>query len=244
MLLWRRINMLRQKLHTIYAVTLLGITFLMMFPFFMLFSIRTSWNKYAYRLTHIWAIIYFPVALFKVKVEFEQNLPKGPKIFCANHFSFLDVATMPLVNNEACFIGKSSIKKIPIFGLFFSRLHISVNRSSTRDRAKAMRMYKENIANGKSLFVFPEGGIKTVTPPEQAHYKDGAFVTALEFGVPIVPVTIATNWIVLPDDGKFLIRSRTIRIKVHKPIHMNEGIVMKELRDNVRDIIQTELDKV
>lgn len=235
--------MLVKRLHTIYSSALLGVTFMMMFPFFMLFSIRTSWNKYAYQLTHMWAKVYFPLALFKVEVDNAYELPKGPKIFCANHFSYLDVATMPLINDEACFIGKSSIKKVPIFGLFFSRLHISVNRTSTRDRARALKLYKQSIGQGKSLFIFPEGGIKSVTPPLQARYKDGAFVTAIELGVPIIPVTIATNWIVLPDVGKFLVQSRGIRLKVHEPITNTDGMEMPELREKVRQIIQDELDK-
>lgn len=236
-------KMIGRKLHTYYAGLLLGVTFMLMFPFFMLFSLRKSWNKYAYQLTHFWAKVYFPLALFKLEIEKDVSIPEGPKIFCANHFSYLDVATFPLINDEACFIGKSSIKKVPIFGLFFTRLHISVNRRSARDRARALQMYKEKIDQGRSLFIFPEGGIKTVTPPQQAHYKDGAFVTAKELGIPIVPVTIATNWIVLPDDGKFLLRSRKIEIKVHEPIILNGKENMVELRENVRQVIQKELDK-
>lgn len=233
-----------RRLHTIYAFTLMGVTFLLMFPFFMLFSINIDWHKYAYKLTNLWAKVYFPLALFKVSLDFRDELPDSPMIFCANHFSYLDVATMPLVSDNACFVGKSSIKKVPIFGLFFKLLHISVDRGSIRDRAKALQRNLEAIHQGKSLFIFPEGGIKSVTPPTQVHYKDGAFITAINTAVPIVPVTIATNWIVLPDDGKFLLRSRMINVIVHPPIK-TEGMTSADLADlkqEVFDIIQSDLD--
>jgi 1-acyl-sn-glycerol-3-phosphate acyltransferase len=215
-----------------------------MFPFFMLFSIKTDWHKYAYKLTNLWAKGFFPLALFKVSLEVSEEKSNGPVVFCANHFSYLDVATMPMVSDNACFVGKSSIKKVPIFGLFFKLLHISVDRGSIRDRARALQRNHEAIQQGKSLFIFPEGGIRSVTPPTQMHYKDGAFIIAINTGVPIVPVTIATNWIVLPDDGKFLLRSRLINMIVHPPIE-TEGMMSADLADlkqQVFDIIQSDLE--
>ena len=210
----------------------------------MLFSLRDDWHKYAYRLTHAWSKVYFPMAFFKVELSFEEALGQGPMVFCANHFSYLDVATMPMVSSEACFVGKSSIKNVPIFGLFFKLLHISVDRGSVRDRARALQQNMEAVQEGKSLFIFPEGGIKSVTPPHQMHYKDGAFITAINTGVPIVPVTIATNWLVFPDDGKFLLRSRLIKMIVHKPISTQNKNAddIAELKKNVFDIIQNDLN--
>lgn len=232
-----------KRLHTYYAFTLLVITFLLMFPFFVLFGSKLKWHKYAYRLTHFWAKHYFALALFKVEIERRGNKPAGPVVFCANHFSYLDVATMPLVDGNACFVGKSSIQKVPLFGYFFKILHISVDRNSVRDRAKALNQHREFVRLGKSLFIFPEGGIKTVTPPNQVHYKDGAFITAIEMQVPLVPVTIATNWIVLPDDGKFLIRSRKLKLIVHEPIATDNGQAqeVRELKSKVFGIIENEL---
>jgi 1-acyl-sn-glycerol-3-phosphate acyltransferase len=187
--------------------------------------------------------VYFPLALFNVEIERRGTRPEGPVVFCANHFSYLDVATMPLIDGNACFVGKSSIQKIPLFGYYFKILHISVNRHSLRDRAKALLQNRKFVEQGKSLFIFPEGGIKTVTPPHQVHYKDGAFITAIDMQVPVVPVTIASNWIALPDDGKFLIRNRNLKIIVHEPISTANGQFkqVSDLKKQVFDIIENEL---
>ena len=237
--------MLLKRLHTIYASTLLGITFLAMFPFFVIFGARLKWHKYAYQLTNMWSKVFFRLALFKVEIEKYGQLSEGPFVFCANHFSYLDIALMPYVWNNACFVGKSSIQDIPIFGYFFKTLHISVDRNSIRDRARALKRNRESIKNGTSLFIFPEGGIKSVTPPSQVHYKDGAFVTAIDMQVPVVPVTIAWNWIALPDNGKFIFQSRNLKIIIHEPIvteHMSSKNVA-ELKGQVFETIENELIK-
>ena len=232
-----------KKLHTLYAFTLLVSSFLAIFPFFVLFGLKLKWHKYAYQLTHRWSHLYFSLALFKTEIDRRTKLPEGPFIFCANHFSYLDVALMPMVSNNACFVGKSSVQNIPVFGYFFKTLHISVDRKSLRDRAKALKQNREFIRSGKSLFIFPEGGIKTVTPPHQMHYKDGAFSTAIDMQVPVVPVTIAWNWIALPDDGKFIIRNRNLKLIIHEPIntrHMTNKSV-GELKSLVFNTIEEEL---
>ena len=237
--------MLLKRLHTIYALTLLGITFLAMFPFFVVFGTRVKWHKYAYQLTNMWSKVFFSMALFKVEIEKHGQLSEGPFVFCANHFSYLDVPLLPYVWNNACFVGKSSIQSVPIFGYFFKTLHISVDRNSIRDRARALKRNRESINNGTSLFIFPEGGIKSVTPPSQAHYKDGAFVTAIDMQVPIVPVTIAWNWIALPDDGKFIVKSRRLKLIIHEPIvteNMSSENVA-QLKERVYETIDNELIK-
>lgn len=50
-----------------------------------------------------------------------------------------------------------------------------------------------------------------------APFKDGAFRIVIEKQIPIVPVTIANNWIVLPDE-KWLLKRETVKVIYHKPI--------------------------
>ena len=231
-------------LHTIYAVVLFTISFLLIFPLLFLFAQKERWHIYAYKITHLWAIIYFPLVGIRIKIE---NLNKEkysrPCIYVANHFSFNDIAAFPLVANDACFVGKQSIEKAPLFGYFFTSLHITVNRASLRDRAGVIAKSVKAINNGKSLFIFPEGGIRSTNPPYQVKYKDGAFRTAIKTGVPIVPVTFPFNWRLFPDDGKFLLRSNYLNIVVHKAIdttNLTEDDI-PALRDMTHEIIQAEL---
>jgi 1-acyl-sn-glycerol-3-phosphate acyltransferase len=244
---WRtndRSMILFRWLHTIYATILFVITFLVWFPLLFVFAQKASWHIYAYKLTQFWGFIFFFLVGIRVKIENEneEKLPK-PCIYVANHFSFSDIAAFTLVANDACFVGKQSIEKAPLFGYFFTSLHITVNRSSLRDRASVIAKSVEALENGKSLFIFPEGGIRSTNPPHQVKYKDGAFRTAISKGVSIVPVTFPYNWRLFPDDGKFLLRSNYLNIVVHKAIDTTNltDSDIPVLRDMTQKIIQTEL---
>jgi 1-acyl-sn-glycerol-3-phosphate acyltransferase len=231
-------------LQTIYTVIVFTISFIIVFPFFVLLAQKKEWHKYAYKITHLWSIFFFPLIGIRVKIEDnnEEKISK-PCIYVANHFSFTDIASFPLIDDNACFVGKQSIAKAPLFGYFFTSLHITVNRESLRDRAKVIEKNIEAIGQGKSLFIFPEGGIRSTNPPYQVNYKDGAFRTAISTGIPIVPVTFPFNWRLFPDDGKFLLRSNYLNIVVHKAIETT-NLTEKDipmLRDMIHDIIQNEL---
>ena len=67
--------------------------------------------------------------------------------------------------------------------------------------------------------IFPEGGIRD-NAPKLAKFKSGAFKTAIETKVPIVPITFLDNWKLLGDGNFFKAKARfgKARIIVHKPI--------------------------
>ncbi len=49
-------------------------------------------------------------------------------------------------------------------------------------------------------------------------FKDGAFRTAIEKQIPVVPVSIPNNWIILPDKAPMYLQRGTILVIFHKPI--------------------------
>jgi len=231
--------------HTIYAIFLFIVSFLCLFPIYLVLSLNRKWHHLAYKLDHLWAIFYFTASFFKTDIQFEGTKPgEGPVIYCANHFSTIDVPSLGLLPKQACYVGKESIRKIPLFGYMFRKIHITVNRSSFKDRGRAIKKFEAAINQGKSLFIYPEGGIISTTIPEQSNYKDGAFRIAIEQSVPIVPVTISNNFNVLPD-GDWLLKDNRIKIIVHEPID-TVNLTMKDLphlKDNVRNLIQDRINK-
>lgn len=235
---------LLQFLHTIYTILWFVVSFLILFPFYVVFSINDKWHHLAYKLDNLWAIFYFPISLFKTKIEFVGEKPgKGPVIYCANHFSTMDIPSMALLPKQACYVGKESIKKLPLFGYMFKKLHITVDRGSFKDRGRAFQKYREAISQGKSLFIFPEGGINSTLIPQQSKYKEGAFKAAVELNIPIVPVTIPKNWKVLPD-GDWLIKQNQITLIVHEPIDTT-ALGMKDvsnLKERVHALIQNRIN--
>jgi 1-acyl-sn-glycerol-3-phosphate acyltransferase len=142
------------------------------------------------------------------------------------------------------FIGKISLGKVPLFGYMYSRLHILVDRKSPQSRVNSLRKAAEIIDAGGSISIFPEGTIPRENP-QMIEFKDGAFRLAIEKQIPIVPVTIVNNWLILPDDGKYLPRIKPCKLIFHEPIPtVGWGLDrVKELKEITFGIISNELKK-
>lgn len=236
-----------KRIYSIWCSGWFVLLFLFLFPFFFLFLQKEKWKPRAHYLNRLWAKLYFPLCLLPVKVVYEQALDKKkPYVFCANHTSYLDIALMGLVlPNFFAFIGKNSLRKIPLFGYMFTHLHIQVDRSSALKSHQAYRKALEELAKGRSLMVFPEGGILTKQPPEMAPFKDGPFRMAIEQQVPVVPITFPYNWKVLPDNGRLLFSRHRLKAIIHAPIPTT-GLTqqdVKALKSQTYQVIENELKK-
>jgi 1-acyl-sn-glycerol-3-phosphate acyltransferase len=84
----------------------------------------------------------------------------------------------------------------------------------------------------------------TKKDPVIARFKDGAFRVAIEKQIPIVPVTIPYNWIILPP-YEFLVWRGMIKVIFHEPIETT-GLTLADadaLRDKTYAIMNQELNK-
>ncbi len=152
---------------------------------------------------------------------------------------------MGFAPNNFVFVGKSSIKKAPLFGYMFNRLHIAVNRQSRKSSYTTYLRSSEVIKNGRSLVIFPEGGIVSDNPPLMARFKDGAFRIAIEQQIPIIPVTIPNNWIILPDQKELLLNKGKLKVVFHEPIETVGMSIdnLKSLKEKTFGIMDKELKK-
>ncbi|MEQ9303101.1 MAG: lysophospholipid acyltransferase family protein [Marinoscillum sp.] len=229
---------------TIYAVFVFALTCIVIIPTLVLLAQRQQWHLVALRLHEYWAMVFFKLVL-PVEVVGKEKLVIGRQyIFCANHFSYLDIATFYLVH-PLKFMGKSSLTKIPLFGYFFKKIHIPVNRSSARSRAKSMARTKSELDAGFSVAFFPEGGImvKHENLPYMVPFKDGAFKIACEKNIPIVPVSMVYNFKILPDQSPIGFYRHPCKVIIHDPIfpQSDNDHEARRMKEQVFDIIQTEL---
>lgn len=208
-------------LYTTWCVFLLVTLFLLLFPFTFIFLQKESWKPRAHAINRIWGKLFFPLVgiSFQVDYRFKPD-PNGVYVFSANHFSYLDIAVMGVIlNNYFAFVGKHGVKKVPLFGYMFSKLHIQVNRENGNSRAYSLNKSLRTLASGRSVMIFPEGGIISKTPPEMhVPLQKGAFIMAIQQGVPIVPVSLLTNHRLLPDQTPLRLRPGTVRAIVHAPL--------------------------
>lgn len=205
-------------IYTGYILVIFSILFFIAFPFLLIPVLIPKAHALIGIINRIWARLTFALAGIPVTVEYEQPLDPGQQyIFCPNHFSYSDIPAMGLLNINTVFVGKSDMESIPLFGFMYRKLHITVNRSNLKSRGESLRRSLEAIDEGKSLIVFPEGGIITTGEPVMSRFKDGAFRVAMEKQIPIVPVTIPWNWVILPPE-EFLVTWHPLKLIVHKPL--------------------------
>lgn len=203
-------------------------------------------HKLALTINCIWAWCFLKMAFIPIRKDWRFQPGKDQQyILCANHFSYLDIPILGLFPMAFKFVGKSSLAKIPLFGYMYQTLHITVNRSSYRSRAKSLIKAREAIKNGFNLGFFPEGGIRLNQYPNMVDFKDGAFKLAVENNLPIVPVTMPDNYRILRDDDLLNIRRKKCRIVYHEPIwptgQKDEDV--RKLKEDVFRVIQTELNQ-
>jgi 1-acyl-sn-glycerol-3-phosphate acyltransferase len=146
---------------------------------------------------------------------------------------------------NAIFVGKNDMEKIPLFGFMYRKLHITVNRQSLKSRSSTLLASMKALDEGKSLVIYPEGGIITQHPPRMVHFKDGAFRAAIEKQVAVVPVTITNNWIILPDQKHLRLHWGRVEVIFHQPIE-TKGMTLdnvQQLKHQVFNIIDAELNR-
>ena len=180
-----------------------------------------------------------------VRKEFRARLDPGAQyIFCANHFSYVDIPAMALMPHNTIFVGKQSMESIPLFGYMYKRLHITVDRSRLASKYSTYVRSIEAIEQGKSLIIFPEGGIVSKNFPEMAPFKAGPFRLAVEKQVPIVPVTLPYNWL-LVEENPLRMTWRPIELIFHEPVFPqgNSPEAVQIMQRQVFDIINTELQR-
>lgn len=235
-------NKLLRILYTYYSGLLFVLTFLVIFPFFLICIWMPGWQKFGRKINQYWAKAYFSMIFMPVHVENKARLEKNkPYIFLANHFSYLDVAMMGFVPGDVLFVGKASIRKAPLFGYYFKKLHIAVDRSKVTSRAETMRRAGKALEHGSGIVLFPEGGIYTHHPPKMVHFKNGAFRLAMEKQIPVVPVTLSFNHLILPDDGKLLLRRRPAKMVLHEILDPKDFDSDEAIREKCFEVIQSQL---
>ena len=153
----------------------------------------------------------------------------GPVVYVANHQSGLDMFTISAaVQPSTVTVGKKSLKWIPFFGqMYWLAGNILIDRTNTN---KAMGTIAQTVTKIKekslSVWLFPEG--TRSNGRGLLRFKTGAFRTAIEAGVPIVPVCSSNlhnaikwnKW----NNGKVI-------IEILPPIYFTD-----ESKDNIRAI--------
>ncbi len=164
---------------------------LIFFPFLLATTLsEKTYPQFFWLARNLWATPVLYVMGCIPKIKYEQKLIKNKSyMLVANHTSMLDIMLMLRVSkNPFVFVGKKELVKIPVFGFFYKRVSIMVDRESSQSRTAVYRRAQKRLNQGLSICIFPEGGV----PDEHVildEFKNGAFKMAISHLIPVVPMT-------------------------------------------------------
>ncbi len=166
----------------------------------------------------VWGRSILWVSGIKVQVVGMEHIdPDQSAIYMSNHQSNFDIpvffSALPI---QFRWLAKAELFKIPIFGQGMRGAgYISVDRSDTKSAIRSLKQAAQNIRNGTSVLIFPEGtrssngGLRS--------FKPGGFIMAIDAGVPVVPMVVSGTFDIMPRGAK-VIRRQTARLTILPPV--------------------------
>ena len=211
--------MLLHALRLLYISVSFTIACLMGFIFVLLRPFNPDNTR---RCAHLFAIPGVWGMGIKMEVDM-QHLHAQPRacVSVLNHQSNWDILILArVVTANTVTVGKHSLMWLPIFGqIYWLAGNILINRTNPKEAKQAMLKTTHALKDDNtSIWIFPEGTRnhgKGLLP-----FKRGAFLTAINAGVPIVPVCCSSY------HGHIRLNrwhAGTVAIRTLPPIH-TEGL--------------------
>src|SRR5687767_1693592 len=138
-----------QIIYCIYALVLFVGIMLLIFPFVIIASFfgKIHGGNMIYRLCMLWGDIWFPlIFVFTKRIYSTPHDRSKPYIFVSNHTSNLDACIIVKAFRQPLrALGKVEMTKVPVFGFIYRYAVVTVDRSSTENRAKSVRVLESVI---------------------------------------------------------------------------------------------------
>ena len=174
---------------------LIAVPIIVMFPFLLLFTSKEKYYPQFFFLARVWAkIILYGMGFYPIVKKLETPQKGKSYMFVANHTSMTDIMLMlSIVKNPFVFVGKKELAKFPVFGFFYKRTCILVDRGNVKSRQEVFQQAQRRLNQGVSICIFPEGGVPDDESVLLDTFKDGAFRLAIDHQIPIVPLVFFDN---------------------------------------------------
>lgn len=169
-----------------------------------------------------------------IQVEFYglDNLPKSGVILAPNHESMFDILVMASIPYDFSWLSKEEVGRIPFIGQSMKAMGcFFVRRDRSGGDMNVMKELETAVRDGRSVLIFPEG-TRTRTG-ELLPLKKGAFRTAQNAGVPLIPIAIqGTRAIAKP--GELPTRGHRVRVMIGRPFPVPAQAELAEVMEKFR----------
>ena len=160
----------------------------------------------------------------KVTVIGEENVPKDQAVlYVANHRSYFDILlTYSRCRDLTGFVAKKEMLNYPFLRTWMKRVYcLFLDRDNIREGLKTILTAIDQVKNGISVFIFPEGTRNKGEELSLLPFHAGSFKIAEKSGCPIVPVAL-NNTINIFEGHLPYIKKTHVVLEYCSPIYMNE----------------------
>jgi len=222
---------------------LMGLPIIALFPVLLITISKERWYPHFFKIARLWGkLILFGMG-FRYRATWSEKPERGKSyMIVANHTSMMDIMLMlAIMPNPFVFVGKQELVKIPIFGFFYKRTCILVDRNSTKSRKAVFDRAQKRLNQGLSICIYPEGGVSEDQSILLDAFKDGAFRLAIDHQIPIIPMSLPDNKAHFPYVF-FAGKPGLLRVQIH-PFISTQGLSLsgkddlKQLREHTRGVI-------
>lgn len=184
-------------------------------------------------IARLWMRLWIPLTGCRFDIKGKEHFKKGETfIVTCNHNSMMDVplssAFIPQANKT---IAKSSFTKVPLFGIYYIKGAVIVNRKSEQSRRESFEKMKVVLRKGIHMCIYPEGTRNRSNEPLKK-FHDGAFRLAAETGKSIIPAIILNTKKVLPIHKTFYFWPGKIEMHFLEPV-VTEAQTAEQLKEIV-----------
>ena len=223
-----------------------AITFLIIFiPSMIAYAIPDPKGQdYFIKVSQVWMTFWLWLVGCPVTVHGKENFKKGKNyVVLYNHNALLDVPlSAPFVPGGNKTIAKASFAKVPLFGLFYKRGSVLVDRKDERSRRKSFDAMKQVLKSGMHMCIYPEGTRNRTKEPLKQFY-DGGFKLAIDAQKEIMPCVIIATKKAVPIDKPFYLLPTKLNMYFLPPVS-SDGITTSALKEKVFEIMKaTYLEK-
>jgi 1-acyl-sn-glycerol-3-phosphate acyltransferase len=188
------------------------------------------------KIARLWMRVWLILVGCPLKVKGKQNFLKNTSyIVTCNHNSLLDVPlSCPFIPGPNKTIAKTSFAKVPLFGWFYSKGAVLVDRKSETSRRQSFEEMKKVLSQGMHMSIYPEGTRNRTSEPLKKFYE-GAFKLAVATNTAVIPAVIFNTKKALPVNKSFYFIPHKLEIHFLEPVAVN-GQTAEQLRDKVFEI--------
>ena len=175
-----------------------------------------------------------------IDVHGQENIPKQDGfMFFPNHQGLYDVlAIVEACTHPFSVVAKKEVENVPFLKQVFKIMKaFMIDREDVRQSMKVIQSVSEDVKNGKSFLIFPEG-TRSRNGNEIGEFKGGSFKSATKAKCPIVPVAIIDSYKAFDTKS---IEKVTVQVHYLEPLYYDDYKMLKT--NEIAEIVSKKIKK-